>query len=279
MPCIDPGIYRIVNVGRKTAITVLAETPNTIVGWKPPNYPGQQWFVRRSGDKYHIVDCVYGRHIVVDHIKLGAKAYLGTYPTSWELIPVKETTYGIKLAGHDLVLDSINEGNGDPIHVFEENSGYLWRVWQFERLGDLPSDEPEPTRLATTEQGRFTTQMIEQLAQKDKQLIELAGRFADLAGQFADQNQRIVDQNKRIADQNQQIADQAQRIADQNQKIINQEEGISALKKQVEEDRELVQENREFRAMLSRAMQREDPLHRDRNVGADNWGATDRTQS
>lgn len=42
MAAIESGIYRIVNVGRKTAITVPAENSSTIVNHKTPNQPGQQ---------------------------------------------------------------------------------------------------------------------------------------------------------------------------------------------------------------------------------------------
>lgn len=125
--------------------------------------------------------------------------------------------------------------------------------------------------MGTTETDRITSQVIEQLAQKDKQLIELAGRLTDLAGQLADQNQRIVDQNQRIADQ-------TQRITDQNQKIKDQEGEITALKKQTEEkDQQLVQANREVGFVLARAVQREESLYRDRILGAKSWGVAERT--
>lgn len=42
MAIIESGIYRIVNVGRKTAITVPAGNPGAIVNWETPNQPGQQ---------------------------------------------------------------------------------------------------------------------------------------------------------------------------------------------------------------------------------------------
>lgn len=109
MASIEPGIYRIINVRDKTAITVPASSTNTVVGWKTPNQPGQQvrhayfvllsnfhteqnqWLLKYSEGGYHLSDCVYGRYMVVDGTKWGSKVYLGRYPILWEILVLSAT--------------------------------------------------------------------------------------------------------------------------------------------------------------------------------------------
>jgi hypothetical protein len=109
MANIEPGTYRIVNLRDRTAITIPGYNDGTIVGGKPlmnqirrygallvvPCFTliTPKWFVRRSGNNYHIEDCVYGRYIVTDSTSRGARASLGRYPTPWEIVPLKANTY------------------------------------------------------------------------------------------------------------------------------------------------------------------------------------------
>lgn len=138
MTTVEPGIYRIVNYGRGTVMTVPAHSNSMIVGRKTPNQPGQQWFIRRSGGGYHISDRVYGRYIAVDRAKPPITAYLEDHPTFWEIIPDEETTWKIKLMEYDLVLDLRAGNNGEKIQLERIQSGYDGSRWELERLGSAP---------------------------------------------------------------------------------------------------------------------------------------------
>lgn len=246
MEGIEPGIYRIVNVGEGTAITVPADNAHRIVGWSTPNQPGQQWIVRYFAGKYHISDRVHGRYIVVDSAKHLTKAFLGCSPTLWEIIPIRESAWIIKLPEYELGLNMAFNNNGSNIHLWGDIVGSLDSRWRFERLGDLP-DEPRPDRPGMANTDYIIAQMAEQLAQQSKQLVELAGQ---------------------LAEQNRRIADQTQRIADQNQANAHQGEEILALKRQVEEkDRQLAHANSEVRYMLARIAQTAQPPNQNRVVG------------
>lgn len=258
MLTIKPGIYRIINAGRGTAITVSTESTNAVVGWEVHDQLGQEWLVRSTEGKYHILNTVSGQYMGAGSAKPRAAINLESSPTLWELIPAEETTWKIMYAESSFVLDLDSGENGDGIHLWYPIPENPDRTWRFEKLGDLPDDEPRPDRCEAEEKNPIIAQMLEQLAQQGKQLVELAG-------QLANQNQRIADQNQRIADQNQKIADQEREIVDQ--------------KRQLEEkDQQIAQANREVKYMLARVTQGEGPPHQDRVAGVDGLGMGETAQ-
>lgn len=264
MAKIEPGIYRVVNIRYGTAITVSERQDNTIFNWKTLDQPSEQWLVRHSEEGYHLVDHVHSRYMAVDVAVSGAMAYLGCDPTLWEIVPGKGRAWKIKLLNYDLVLVPEDSTNGSAIRLRNYHSEDLERCWRFERVGDLPNDEPGSTRSGTIKKNRIGERM-EQIPQQDKPLVELVG-------QLADQIQRVADQTQLISDLNQRNADQTQRIVDQQGEIF-------VLKRQIEEkDRELAQANREVKYLLAQAMQREEPPRQIRLVGGNSSGVEEKIQ-
>lgn len=149
---------------------------------------------------------------MVDSPTNSAKAYLGCYPTAWEFVPAGDDVYAIRLAGHSYVLDSYGIKNGTVIHVWHENLSIAHRTWRFERLGSLPGAGPGLSRLEMVENNHIISQMLEQLAQKDKHL-------AELADQLANQTQKIVDLEKTVFTQKRQIEEKDQQLAQANSEV------------------------------------------------------------
>ncbi|CAE6438575.1 unnamed protein product [Rhizoctonia solani] len=234
------GTFRIVNIKYHKAITIPGYHTGAVVGWRQPNQPNQQWFIRRAGDKYHIEDCLYGRYLVPEFTGRGARVNLGRYPANWEILSVGDNKYIFKVAGHDLVLDLHGSEDGAEIHVWQRNITEPQKIWRLDKLSDFAGNAPEVFSAASKDAliGRLT----EQLEEKDNQLTEREEQIDHQAQEIQELKKDITEKNQQLSELNQAINKLLVRMADgkadimtdfQTSSATNVESEVSSLREQV----------------------------------------------
>ncbi|KAF8608036.1 hypothetical protein BDV93DRAFT_541431 [Ceratobasidium sp. AG-I] len=264
MSPVEPGTYRIVNALSGAAITVPNQDTWGIIGSPIHDEPSQQWFVQRSGDGYCFKSCSNGRYITIDSTQWTARAYLGHYPPTWQILPDKQGSYAIQYGDSDRVLDmhaELEPHIGGEIHVWPRQDLPLQRRWKFERLSNDTGNQDEQMRHEIAireeqitaknqqlmEKDLVITQQSEQLAQKDQQLISQAT-------QLATQNQLLVEQSRELMDQGRRIVEQSSELVERSDRLAEKDEELA------EKDEELARGYRELADKLVWAVQRGDAL-------------------
>ncbi|KAG8774876.1 hypothetical protein FRC12_001784 [Ceratobasidium sp. 428] len=204
MPSIEPGTYKIVNVHSSTCIVNYPDRPWEAVCWRRlDGLKNHQWYVQRSGEGYHIQNCLNGMYLTVTETsdtKPPAKIFCGRYPTTWELNQGNEDheIYVIKQAGADRVLDLGGAGaahDGNQIYTYPQRNWCAWRRWRFERLRSVVLNYAAVTLkfLYSDDTGEREQKLFKEIQANNK-------RIEKHAQQIKEQNARLAEKDSLITE-------------------------------------------------------------------------------
>ncbi|KAF8598248.1 hypothetical protein BDV93DRAFT_547504 [Ceratobasidium sp. AG-I] len=199
-----------------------------------------QWFVQRSGEGYRFKNCSYGYYITIDSTEWSARAYLGRYPPTWQILQHEKGVYIIQYGDADRVLDMHpeHEPSGGEIHVWPKHDLQPQKQWMFEWirlvLTKNPGDEDEQrqreietkdehmrtTNQQLAEKDKLIAQLVEQLTPKNQQPIEQAALTSSQSQQLVEQTRELVDQGRRLVERSKELEERSEQLALKNEEMM-----------------------------------------------------------
>ncbi|KAG9127895.1 hypothetical protein FRC07_007741 [Ceratobasidium sp. 392] len=204
---VQPGTYRIVSVASGTCIINYVDKPWEVVCWHRIDDRNQQWFVQRSGEGYHIKNCLNGLYLTVyetSDTNPPAKVFCGPYPTTWELNQGTEDRgmYIIKRAGCDRVVDLDDWGkahDGNTIHTHTQRQWLANKRWRFEHLSDDTGEEEQ--------------KLSKEIQSKNQQIAERDQKIKEQCAQLDEKSYQVAEKDKQLAELKAQLASQSEELS------------------------------------------------------------------